>query len=162
LKKSRNLTPAAKVAKTVKFKDAKLESVKIDGHKGYDISKDVAQAKANVTFGELLKENPYYKKQLRPLIRGRKREYKLPSSAAYSAKPEREDLGAADIEVQVSRCMVKDIPVDSGSKVNIMIADIARAIGFTKFEIIVKVLRMANQSKVVPIGRLLDVRVLVG
>jgi hypothetical protein len=99
---------------------------------------------------------------LRPLIIGRKRKYKLPFSAAYGAEPEREDLRAANIEVQVSECMVKDVPIDSGSGVNIMIAKIVRALGFTKFETIVKLLRMADQSKVVPIGRLLDVKVLVG
>ncbi len=39
-----------------------LEGVKVDGQLGYDIARDVSQSKANVTIGELLKENPYYRK----------------------------------------------------------------------------------------------------
>jgi hypothetical protein len=37
-----------------------------------------------------------------------------------------------------------------------------RLLDFTKFETTEKVLRMADQSKVVPIGRFLDVKVLLG
>ena len=145
--------------KTVKFN---MEGIKVDGKVGYDIAQDVAQSKANVTIGELLKENSFYRKQLRPLLTGRKRKYKLPSTLVNLAREEVEDLGAPDIEVQVAGCLIRKVPVDGGSGVNILIADTARALGFLKFETTPKVLRMADQSRVVPIGKLSNISVIIG
>lgn len=39
----------------------------------YDILEDVANKPANVTIGNLLRDNPAYRKSLRPLLNSRKR-----------------------------------------------------------------------------------------
>ena len=145
------------VSKVVKF-----EGVKIDGRQGYDIFKDVSETRANVTIGELLKENSFYRKQIRPLVTGRKRKYKLPSTNVNKIENPLEDFGPPDIEVQVAGCLIKKVPVDGGSGVNIMIADTARALGFTNFESTPKILRMADQSRVIPLGKLPNVSVIIG
>jgi hypothetical protein len=57
---------------------------------------------------------------------------------------------------------VRQIPVDGGSGVNIIIADTARSLGYNNFESTTKVLRMADQTKVFLVGVLKNVEVLVG
>ena len=143
--------------KTVKF-----EGVRIDGNQGYDVLRDVSAAKANVTIGELLRDNSLYRRQIRPLVTGRKRKYKLPSTAVSNVTTGGEDLGPPDIEVQVAGCLIRRVPVDGGSGVNIMIADTARALGFVNFEPTPKVLRMADQSRVIPVGKLPNLAVVIG
>ena len=153
--KEEEISSPQKATKSVKF-----EGVKVDEKMGYDILKDVSDTKANVTIGELLRENAAYRKQVRPLLTGRKRRYTLPSPLVHNVTTD--DLGAPDIEVQVAGCLIRRVPVDGGSGVNIMIADTARALGSTHFEPTPKVLRMADQSKVLPIGQLSNISVIVG
>src|SRR5450759_2116560 len=143
--------------KTVKF-----AGVKIEGNQGYDILKNVSQLKADVTIGELVKDNALYRRQLRPLVTGRKRKYKLPPTNIHRVEQEKEDLGPPDIEVQIAGCLVRKVPVGGGSSANIMIADTARALGFKKFEPTPKVLRMADQTRVTPVGALANISVIIG
>ena len=151
--------PPNQTPKSVKFN---LEGLKVDGKVGYDIMQDVSQSKANVTIGELLKENAFYRRQLRPLLTGKKRKFKLPPTLVNLAAEEVEDLGAPDIEVQVAGCLIRKVPVDGGSGVNILIADTARALGFVNFEPTPKVLRMADQSRVFPIGKISNLSIIIG
>src|SRR5450759_4971751 len=149
--------PGIFTPKTVKF-----AGVKIEGNQGYDILKNVSQLKADVTIGELVKDNALYRRQLRPLVTGRKRKYKLPPTNIHRVEQEKEDLGPPDIEVQIAGCLVRKVPVDGGSSANIMIADTARALGFKKFEPTPKVLRMADQTRVTPVGALANISVIIG
>jgi len=115
-----------------------------------------------VTIGAVVKDSALYRRQLRPLVTGRKRKYKLPSTTIHRVEHGVEDLGAPDIEVQVAGCLVRKVLVDGGSGVNIMIADTARALGFTKFAPTPRILRMADQSKVIPLGILENISVIIG
>jgi hypothetical protein len=52
---------------------------------------------------------------------------------------------------------VPNVPVDAGAGVNIMLETTAFELGYSKFESTPTVLRMADQSKVLPIGQLSQV-----
>ena len=119
----------------------------------YDILQDLRAQKANVTIGQLLHDNPNYQKQLRDsLIRPRRRRIKLPPVAVNFA--ELEDFGASKISVEIDGCLIQHVPVDGGSGVNLMLESTASDLGYTHLEPTEQTLRMADQSRVVPAGKL--------
>ena len=119
----------------------------------YDILQDLRGQKANVTIGQLLHDNPNYQKQLRDsLIRPRRRRIKLPPVAVNFA--ELEDFGAPEISVEIDGCLIQHVPVDGGSGVNLMLESTASDLGYTHLEPTEQTLRMADQSRVVPAGKL--------
>ena len=63
-----------------------------------------------------------------------------------------EDFGALELEVEIEGCVIPKVPVDGGSGVNIMLEDTAFELGYTMFEPMTQVLRLADQSRVVPVG----------
>ncbi|OAE32623.1 hypothetical protein AXG93_4293s1030 [Marchantia polymorpha subsp. ruderalis] len=86
----------------------------------YDILQDVKEQKANVTIGQLLHDNPNYQKQIKaPLIKPRKRKVILPPVAVNFA--ELEDFGAPEISVEIDGCIIRNVPVDGGSGVNLLL-----------------------------------------
>jgi hypothetical protein len=101
--------------KKTPVKTVQFEGVKIDGNREskYDIMEDVAKTRANVTIEELLKESALFRKELRPLVTGRKRKFKLPQThkspieTSHQVSGSREDLGPPDIDVQVAGCVVR-------------------------------------------------------
>ena len=62
----------------------------------------------------------------------------------------------------VEGCTISRVPVDGGSGVNLMLEDTAFDLGYTTFEATNQVLRMADQSRVHPIGRLSQVSTVIG
>lgn len=72
-----------------------------------------------------------------------------------------DDLGPPEIEVQIQGCVVKKVPVDGGSSVNLMTQQTASNLGFTTLSMTPKILRMADQSRVVPVGSLEKVTTLI-
>ena len=50
--------------------------------------------------------------------------------------------------------MITRVPVDGGSGVNVMMEQTASDLGYTKFEPTPKILRMANQEEIIPVGKL--------
>jgi hypothetical protein len=95
------------LVKKTPVKIVQFKGVKIDGNieSRYNIMEDVAKTRANVTIGELLKESALFRKQLRPLVTGRKRKFKLlqthksPTETSHQVSGSREDLGPPDIDV---------------------------------------------------------------
>ena len=75
---------------------------------------------------------------------------------------EAEDYGAPELVVEVEGCIIPKVPVDGGSGVNLMLEDTAFDLGYTSFEETDLVLRMADQSRVVPAGRLSQVPTRIG
>ena len=73
-----------------------------------------------------------------------------------------EDQGAPELTVEIDGCSIPKVPVDGGSGVNLMLEDTAFDLGYTSFEATDQVLRMADQSRVVPVGRLSQVPTLIG
>ena len=127
----------------------------------YDILADVKAQKANVTIGQLLHDNVNYQKVIRDAwSKRRTRKTKLPSVATNFLQVE--DQGAPEVTVVVDGCTIPKVPVDGGSGVNLMLEDTAFDIGYTSFEATNQVLRMADQSRVLPIGRLSQVPTVIG
>ena len=127
----------------------------------YDIIQDIKDQKANVTIGQLLYVNANYQKLIREeWTKKRKRRLKLPSVAVNFAKIE--DYGAPKIVVEVDGCIMPKVPIDGGSGVNLMLEDTAFDLGYTSFEETNQILRMADQSKVIPAGQLSQVPTRIG
>ena len=119
----------------------------------YDILQDIKERKANVTIGQLLHDNTNYQKQLKgALIRPRRRAVRLPPVAINFLGVE--DFGAPEISVEIDGCVIPNVPVDGGSGVNLLLETTAADLGYTAVEPTTQTLRMADQSKVVPIGKL--------
>lgn len=127
----------------------------------YDILQDIKDQKANATIGQLLHDNANYQKQVREAcIRPRRRRIRLPPVAVnFSAI---EDYGAPEIAVEIDGCMIQNVPVDGGSGVNLMLETTANDLGYTVFEPTIQVLRMADQSRVVPLGKLTGIPTKIG
>ena len=127
----------------------------------YDIIQDIKDQKANVTIGQLLHDNANYQKLIREAwIKRRKRRLKLPSMAVNFSQVE--DYGAPELTVEIDGCSVPKVPVDGGSGVNLMLEDTAFDLGYTSFEATDQILRMVDQSRVIPVGRLSQVPILIG
>ena len=127
----------------------------------YDIIQDIKDQKANVTIGQLLHDNTNYQKLIREeWTKRRKKRHKLPSVAVNFS--EIEDYGAPELVVEVEGCTIPKVPVDGGSGVNLMLEDTAFDLGYTSFEETDQVLRMADQSRVLPAGRLSQVPTRIG
>ena len=119
----------------------------------YDILQDIKNQKANVIIGQLLHDNLNYQKQVREgWIKRRKKRFKLPPVAVNFMAIE--DYGAPEVCIDIDGCMIPKVPVDGGSGCNLMLESTAFDLEFTSFEPTPRVLRMADQSRVVPVGRL--------
>ena len=73
-----------------------------------------------------------------------------------------EDYGAPELVVEVDSCSISKVPVDGGSGVNLMLESTAFDLDYTTFEETDQILRMADQSRVVPIGRLSQIPTRIG
>jgi hypothetical protein len=151
------------VPKTVRFDDVPViikssPDIRIDE---YDIIRDIKDQKANVKIGQLLHDNTNYQKLIREAwTRRRKKKFKLPSVAVNFSQPE--DSGAPEVTVEVDGCSIPKVPVDGGSGVNLMLEETAFDLGYTAFETTDQVLRMADQSRVNPVGKLSQVPTRIG
>jgi hypothetical protein len=65
-----------------------------------------------------------------------------------------EDSGAPEVTVEVEGCSILKVPVDGGSGVNLMLEEMTFDLGYTAFEATDQVLRMADESRVNPVGKL--------
>jgi hypothetical protein len=151
------------VPKTVRFDDIPViiksnPDIRIDE---YDIIRDIKDQKANVTIGQLLHDNTNYQKLIREAwTRRRKKKFKLPSVAVNFSQPE--DSGAPEVTIEVEGCSIPKVPVDGGSGVNLMLEETAFDLGYTAFEATDQVLRMVDQSRVNPVGKLSQVPTRIG
>ena len=73
-----------------------------------------------------------------------------------------EDYRAPELVVEVDGCTITKVPVDGGSGVNLMLESTAFDLGYTTFEETDQILRMADQSRVVPAGRLSQIPTRIG
>lgn len=98
---------------------------------------------------------------MRTLLSSRKRAFKLPT-VHQCLKIESKDYGPPEIEVQIAGCVITKVLVDGGSSVNIMTEATATELGFHHFETTPKILRMADQTRVIPAGALRKVDTVIG
>ncbi|CAM6121328.1 unnamed protein product [Calypogeia fissa] len=130
--------------------------------RSYDIKLDLWNCPVTATLGQLLKDNPQYRKQVKDMVVG-KRKRRLPKvGTTADVMTIYEDLGAPKISIQISGCALSYVPVDEGSEVNLMIEAVAFELGFEVFEPTARTLRMADGAKVIPIGILTQVITLIG
>ncbi|CAM6086969.1 unnamed protein product [Calypogeia fissa] len=124
----------------------------------YNIVEDLNTLKANISFGELLRTNAHLRKQMRSLVASKRRSYRLPPVQVNSCmRMESVDFGQPEISIQIQGCVLNKVPVDGGSSVNLMTQATAAELGFTQFQPTSRLLRMADQSRVTPVGMLRQV-----
>ena len=136
--------------------------VGVQGQAGiYDIRKDIQECIVTATIGQLLADNPLYRSQLRDLLRVRKK--RLPKNLATDVRfAAVEDLGALEIEVSINGMLLSHVPVDGGAGVNVMTHQVASQLGYTSFQSTHKVVRLADGSRVSPLGVLSNICVIIG
>ncbi|CAM6102374.1 unnamed protein product [Calypogeia fissa] len=122
---------------------------------------DIEKRLAEVTIGQLLRDNPKYPKQVMDALKT-KRKKRLPPTISEVRYTEVEDWGAPEIDTEIEGCLITRVPVDGGSGVNVMMEQTAADLGYTTFEPTPKILRMANQEEVVPVGKLSQVLTRIG
>ena len=119
----------------------------------YDIMEDIKKRMSEATIGQLLNDNPKYRKVLADSLKVKRR--RLPTTFTdVKLIGENEDWGAPEIDVEIEGCLIKRCPVDGGSGVNVMTEQTATDLGYTSFEPTPKILRMANQEEVIPLGKI--------
>ena len=72
------------------------------------------------------------------------------------------DPGAPTVEVFIDGSLIEGVQIDSGSDVNLMNADTMEEIGLTTMTTTLIILRMADQSRVKPLGILKQVLTTIG
>jgi len=92
--------------------------------------------------------------------RKRKKRVNLPIVVVNFSQPE--DSEAPEVTVEIEGCSIPKVPIDGGLGVNLMLQDTAFDLGFTAFEATEQILRMADQSRVNPVGKLLHVPTRIG
>ena len=153
---------AAKAREAAEIEKAKEEPKPCGKLIPYDIQRDVRDCPATVTVGQLIRDNPLYRRQLKEMLVGRRRR-KLPKvGTAADVMMVCEDMGAPEIDVQISGCVLSYVPIDGGSGVNIMIEAIAHQLGFKEFQPTARTMRLANGARVIPTGTLTNIPTLIG
>lgn len=127
----------------------------------YDILPDIKDQKANETIGQLIYDYVNYRKLVWDVWTQRwKQRFNLPSIAVNFSQVE--DYGALELIVEIDGCMILKVPIDGGSGVNTMQEDTTFDLGYISFEATHQVLRMADQSRVIPVRRHFQVSTLIG
>lgn len=116
---------------------------------------------ARVTFQQLLEDCPKYK-DMRDALKGARRRKRRSKVEIPILAVAMEDRGSPELDVEIEGCLVKKVPIDSGSGVNLMTEETAYGLGFKEFEPTRKVLRMADQSSRLPVGQLKKVPTVIG
>nr|PNR53862.1 hypothetical protein PHYPA_007537 [Physcomitrium patens] len=126
----------------------------------YDVVEDLKGEKANVTFGQLLADSKPYRKLVTSSLRhtNAKRKRILPTVFHV----EQEDLRSPKIDVKIAGCILKEVPVDSRSGVNIMTEETAHDLGYHDFKTTPRMLRLADQTRRKPAGILQNIETLIG
>ena len=61
------------------------------------------------------------------------------------------------VDIEIDGCLIKGVLIDGGANVNLMMEAIAIDLGMTNFEETPQILRMVDQSKIMPVGKLSNV-----
>ncbi|CAM6096638.1 unnamed protein product [Calypogeia fissa] len=143
-------------------KDQLLATIQPKVEETYDIKVDIRNCSVTAKVGQLLKDNPMYWRQLKEMLIGKKRRRMPKVGTNVDVLMICEDLGAPEIVIQISGCVLSYVLVDGGSGVNIMIEAMTHQLGFKKFEPTARTMRLANGARVVPVGTLTQIPTLIG
>ncbi|KAL3680362.1 hypothetical protein R1sor_023318 [Riccia sorocarpa] len=134
----------------------------------YNFLKDLAAIPAHISLLQLVMACPHLLKELTTWSKGRKlqskglRRRKKKTAEVTTFTVTEKDKGSPEIEVEIKGCLIKKVPLDSGSGVNIMTAKTTTRLGFTELKPCAWFLRMADQSRKKPLGSLEDVETTFG
>jgi hypothetical protein len=115
----------------------------------YDLLADLGHIKADITIKQLLRVAPHCHSLLQStLVRKRIK----PVVNEISLNP---DPGAPTVDVQIDGIIVSGVQIDGGSSVNLMNIDTMHSLHLSRLQQTKLMLRMADQSRVKPLGILL-------
>ena len=118
----------------------------------YDILRDLDAIQPTITMKQLLAVSPECRTTLTSsLVRRRQRNKEIHE---VSLNP---DLSASTIDVSIDGVLITGVQVDGGSSVNLMTADTMKKLGLSNLLPTDLLLRMADHSKVLPVGVLVNV-----
>ena len=120
--------------------------------KYFDILKAVSDLKVDISVGELVADNPFYRRQLKPLVASRRRKYKLPAVASDILVVDKEEEPIL-LDIVMYGCIVTNVQVDNGAAVNVMTSETAQVLGLKPVKS-TSILRPFIQSRVKPEGQL--------
>ncbi|OAE34517.1 hypothetical protein AXG93_3805s1000 [Marchantia polymorpha subsp. ruderalis] len=126
----------------------------------YDVAKDIGNQRANLFCNQLLEDNKTYRKMLMLSLRRPRKPCTVKLLEIYHVTGE--DLGPPEIDVEIGGCTIFRVPVNSGSGVNIMTEETAHSLGFHTFEPTTRVLRLADQTRRMPLEILRDIKTIIG
>ncbi|KAL2624211.1 hypothetical protein R1flu_008456 [Riccia fluitans] len=126
----------------------------------YDVVGDLLSQKANITVQQLVEDNKLYRKLLLAALKKPKRTKVKNLPIVFQVGLE--NLGSPKVDIEIDGCLIKHVPIDSGSGVNIMTEETTHGLGYMKFESTPRVLRMADQSRRRPLGVLRDLIIVIG
>lgn len=115
----------------------------------YDILKDLDELKPTISMKQLLAIAPECRSMLNASLIHRRQRHK--EIKEISLNP---DLGAPTIDVSIDGVLVSGVQMDGGSSVNLMNANTMEALGLTDLLPTSVILRMADHSRVKPMGLL--------
>ena len=125
------------------------------GMQPYDLLANLDHIQPTISMRQLLAIAPKYRSELSySLIRKRSKEINVHDISI--------DPGAPTVDVMIDGSLIQGVQIDGGSSVNLMNQETMDEIGLTNMIATPKILRMANQSKVKPLGILKQVPTLVG
>ena len=124
----------------------------MQGVSSYDLLEDLGKLKADITIKQLLGIAPSCRsllqstlvwKRLRPIV----------NEVTISPDP-----GAPTVDVVIDGIVLRGVQLDGGSSVNLMNLDTMKGLQLTGLQDTKLMLRMADQSRVKPLGILSDVK----
>jgi hypothetical protein len=133
----------------------------------YDLWDDLAQAKANISFGQLIQLAPSLRKQMREgatVRRILKRTGSVHQVLEEEGKPDDNIAyyNAIEITVEIVDKMITYTMVDDGSNTNIMPESTMKKLGLAITEPSFSTIKIADQGICKPIGRIRDLKVSTG
>ncbi|KAL2624111.1 hypothetical protein R1flu_008356 [Riccia fluitans] len=136
----------------------------------YDLVKELANTPANILMLQLILHGPQLFKGLNTWCRQSR--LSRTSRGLRIMRPSKEkevkamqvmlDKGAQEIEIENRDCIIRKVPLDIGSGVNIMMARTAQRLGLTDLQPCKKFLRLADQSRKQPLGELRNIETTMG
>ena len=118
----------------------------------YDLLEDLGKVKANITIKQLLGIAPSCRSLLQSTL-VRKRLRPIVNEVTISPDP-----GAPTVDVVKDGIVLQGVQLDGGSSINLMNLDTMKGLQLTGLQDTKLMLRMADQSRVKPLGILSDVK----
>ncbi|KAL2624239.1 hypothetical protein R1flu_008484 [Riccia fluitans] len=133
----------------------------------YDLVEDLANTPTNILLLQLILHGPQLFKGLNTWCRQNR--LSCTSRGLRIMRPPKEkeektmqvmlDKGAEEIEIEIRGCIIRKVPLDIGSGVNIMTVRTAQRLGLTDLQPCKKFFRLADQSKKQPLGELKNIEI---